>query len=245
MGLSGASTSAKIATRRSAATMPTPTSAVVLRRNRRIPWTSGDSARSPPARQATAGSSASRVLPPLMGCGFTPVDSPPLAMLPSRIANAGIQERVAQVYEEVHHDEGERRQQGEALHLLVVAGDDRVDAERAEAGHGEKRLYHDRAADEEADLKPHHRDGRDERVLQRVLEDDRPLGEALGAGGRDVLGADDFQHAGAEQPRQERGPPDPEGGRSPPRPNEKRSRSRTPMKNSGMETPIMATVVAV
>ena len=69
--------------------------------------------------------------------------------------------------------------QGEALHLLVVAGDDGVDAEGAEARHGEQRLHHDGAADEEADLQAHHGDGRDQGVLQRVLEHDRPLARPL------------------------------------------------------------------
>ena len=73
IGLWGASTSAKIATTSSTATMPAPTSAVVLLRSRRSPWTNGDSERlgAPPATAtpATGGSSASPTLPPLMGRG--------------------------------------------------------------------------------------------------------------------------------------------------------------------------------
>src|SRR2546426_8193332 len=118
-------------------TMATPTSAVVLRRNRRSPWVSDASERSTRAGHAipgTTASSASGVLPPLMGRTFAGIGCRPSAMRPLRVADARIQEGIRQIDEKVHHDEGERRQQGEALHLLVVARDDRVDAEGPEAG---------------------------------------------------------------------------------------------------------------
>src|SRR5688500_5722469 len=197
IGLRGASTSAKMATTSSTATMATPTSAVVLRRSRRTPCARGDSGRATACGHAPGGTvviSASLRLPPRMGF---------IAIVPSGVPDPGIQERVGQVHEQVHHDEGERSEKGEALHLLVVARDDRVDAEGAEPGHGEQRLHHDGAPDEEAHLQPHHGDGRDERVLERVLEHDGPLAEALGARGGDVLGADDLQHARAQQPRED------------------------------------------
>src|SRR6266850_6657598 len=190
IGLWGASTSAKRAVTSSMATIATPTSAVVLRRSRRKPCTRGDSERSAGAPHATRGTvvtSASLRLPPRMGC---------MVMGPSGVPDPRIQERVAQVHEEVHHDESERRQQGEALHLLVVPRNDRVDAEGAEPRHGEECLHHDRAADEEPHLQAHHGHGGDQRVLQRVLEHHRPLAQALGARGGDVFRADDFQHAG-------------------------------------------------
>src|SRR3989442_12528451 len=97
-----------------ATTMATPTSAVALRRNRRSPWASGDSERSTLAGQATPvtpGSSASRVLPPLMGRGLIPSDSPLSAMLTSGVADPRIQERVREIDDQVDHDEGERRDQ--------------------------------------------------------------------------------------------------------------------------------------
>src|SRR5215510_13304182 len=214
VGLWGASTSAKIATSTSATTTARPKRAVALRRSRRTPWASGVSDRSARgAGQATGvptGSSASLTLPPPMTGGFTLSDLPS-AMAPSRVADTRVQERVGQIDDQVDRDEGDRRQQGEALHLLVVAGDDGVDAEGAEARHGEQRLDHDRATDEEADLEPHDGDGRDQRVLQRVLEHHPPLAQALGARRRDVLGADHLQHAGAKEPGQQRRAPDAEG----------------------------------
>src|SRR5262245_23133721 len=121
--------------------MASPTRAVVLRRNRRSPWVSGDSARSRAAGQAragAAGSSAASPLPPRIGGDFSRRDSSRSAMLTSGVADPGIEERVGQVHDEIDHYEGQRGQQGEALHLLVVAGDDGVDAEGAEPRHGEK-----------------------------------------------------------------------------------------------------------
>src|SRR5262249_42457002 len=112
-----------MATTRSAATMATPTRAVALRRRRRSAWASGDSERAAREGQltsVTAGSSASRRLPPLMGRGFT---------VPSGITDPGIEERVRQIDDEIDHDERERGEQREPLHLLIVARDDRVDAE--------------------------------------------------------------------------------------------------------------------
>src|SRR5438552_17151385 len=112
--------------------MPAPTSAVWLRRSRRTPCTNGDSAGAAGAvhvTPVTPGSSASRRLPPLIG----------LVMESSRVADPRIQERVGQVDDQVDDHEGEGGDEGEALHLLVVAGDDGVDPEGAEAGHGEQR----------------------------------------------------------------------------------------------------------
>src|SRR5262245_51566797 len=204
MGLCGASTSAKRATTSSTATMPAPMSAVVLFRRRRNPWANGDSARADVGVHATsggAGSSASRRLPPLMAG----------SLLSSLMASSGvpdprIQESVGEIDDQDDDDERERRHEGEALYLLVVASDDGIDAEGAEPGHREECLHHDGPADEEADLEAHHGHCRDQRVLERVLENDRPLAQALGARGGDVLRANHLEHTGAEQPCQERCP---------------------------------------
>src|SRR2546428_256025 len=209
IGLWGASTSAKRATTSSTATMAAPMRAVVLRRSRRTPCSNGDSERAAVALQATSGaawSSASWRLPPLMARGSLARCSRSSVIVSSGVPDPWIQEGVREIDDQIDDDERERRYQGEALDLLVVARDDGVDAEGAEARHREERLHHDRASDEEADLEAHDGHGRDQRVLQRVLQHDRSLAQALGARGRDVLGADDLEHAGAEQPREERGP---------------------------------------
>src|SRR5207249_4710250 len=61
-----------------------------------------------------------------------PMPSPSaIYSLSGSVTNSWIQERVGQIHEEIDHHEGEGRDEGEALHLLVVAGDDGVDAEGA------------------------------------------------------------------------------------------------------------------
>src|SRR5262245_3728419 len=113
-------------------------SAVVLRRSRRIPWANGDSARSAVGVHATsggAGSSASRRLPPLMVRGLLSS-----VMTSSGVPDPRIQESVGEIDDQVDDDERERCHEGKALHLLVVARDDGIDAESAEAGHREKGL---------------------------------------------------------------------------------------------------------
>src|SRR6185503_17270049 len=130
-----------MATSTSTTTTPTPTSAVVLRRSRRRAWTAGVSDRAAGvghATSATPGSSTSRTLPPLIG----------VAMSSSGVPDPWIQERVGQVHEQVDDDERDGGDERKALHLLVVARDDRVDPERAEARHGEKGLDHDGAPDQ-------------------------------------------------------------------------------------------------
>src|SRR5262245_49710767 len=160
-----------MATTSSTPTMPAPMSAVVLRRSRRIPWANGDSARSVVGVHATsggAGSSASRRLPPLMAGSLLSS-----VMASSGVPDPRIQESVGEIDDQVDDDEGQRRHEREALHLLVVTRDDGVDAEGAEPGHREECLHHDGPADEEADLEAHDGHRRDQRVLERVLEDDR------------------------------------------------------------------------
>src|SRR5262245_65626887 len=195
MGLCGASTSAKRATTSSTATMPAPMSAVVLFRRRRNPWANGDSARADVGVHATsggAGSSASRRLPPRMAG----------SLLSSLMASSGvpdprIQESVGEIDDQVDDDERERRHEREALHLLVVARDDGIDAEGAEPGHREECLHHDGPADEEAHLEAHHGNCRDQRVIERVIVEDRPTEQGLGALGGTVLREKDLVQSGA------------------------------------------------
>src|SRR5262245_31227705 len=127
----------------SSATIVPPTSASLFFLSRRRPWASGDSDRVRAAGQAkgpTAGNSAWPALPPLITgpVGENPSLSAIGASFSSGVANARIEEGVGQVHQEVDHDERERRDQREPLHLLVVAGDDRVDAEGAEPRHREQ-----------------------------------------------------------------------------------------------------------
>src|SRR2546426_10747787 len=59
----------------------------------------------------------------------------------------------------------------------------------------------DGAAEENAHLEAGDGHDGDERVLQRVLEDDGSVGEALGRGRPDVLRAQDVEHTGARGAR--------------------------------------------
>src|SRR5215510_11259317 len=134
--------------------MATPITAIVLRRSRRRPWAKDESARAFLARQATSGaapSSASRRLFPLMLRRCPAGTSRSSVIVPSGVLDPRIQEGVGEIDDQV----------------------DGVDAERTEVGHREERLHYDGFADEEADLQAYHRHGRDQRVLERVLQHDR------------------------------------------------------------------------
>src|SRR5262245_57480372 len=169
-GFWGARMAARAATTRRIPTIIAPTRAVLFLRSRRKPCARGDCDWARTVGQTsspTAGSSLSPTLPPLMSRPIDGSGPSTLAILASSsgVADARVEERVGQIDKEIDHDEGECRDQGEGLHLLVVAGEDGVDAEGAEARHREQRLDHDRAADQKADLEPHHRHRRDQGVL--------------------------------------------------------------------------------
>src|SRR4030095_4791899 len=115
--------------------MAAPIRAVVLFRSRRIPWANGDSAWSALILQATsevAGSSASWVLPPLMALGWPALGSRSSVMVSSGVPDPWIQEGVREIDDQVDDDERERRHEREALYLLLVPGNDRVESERTE-----------------------------------------------------------------------------------------------------------------
>src|SRR5438045_3626542 len=88
---------------------------------------------------------------------------------PNRLAaDPGIDEAIEDVDQEVAHDEADRDQEYDALHERVVAREDGVHHEAADAGQGEDVLGDDGAADQRAKLQPQHGDHRDERVAQYV-----------------------------------------------------------------------------
>src|SRR5213594_1454650 len=119
---------------------------------------------------------------------------------PSARADAGIEEAIDQVDAEVDHDEEYGGQEHRALHDGVVAVVDRLDREPSDARPRKHRFRHDGAAEQRAELQPGDGDDRDGRVLQRVLGDDQRLGQALGAGGPDVVRAQHFEHRRPGEP---------------------------------------------
>ena len=73
---------------------------------------------------------------------------------------------------------------------------------RPKPGDAEDLLGHDRARDQRSELKAEHRRHRDQAVPERVLADDRPLAQALGAGGAHVVGTERVEHRRAHLPHQ-------------------------------------------
>ncbi len=71
-------------------------------------------------------------------------------------------------------------------------------------GQGEDLLDHERPADEVADVDAEHRDGRDDRVAERVLREHAPLRQALRARGRDVVRLEHLEQARAQAADQDR-----------------------------------------
>ena len=90
------------------------------------------------------------------------------------------------------------------LHDREVALEDRVDHQLADARQGEDLLDDERAADEVGDVDAEHRDGRDDRVPQRVPDEHAALGEPLRARGRDVVRLEHLEQARAQAADQDR-----------------------------------------
>src|SRR5580693_5176577 len=111
--------------------------------------------------------------------------------------HAGIEEGVAHVDEEIDDDVDSREDQCHALDDRVVAAEDGVDREPADAGNGEDRLRDDDAADQQRDAAADHGDDRDRRVAQRVADQHLALGKALGLRRADIVLAQHLKHGGA------------------------------------------------
>src|SRR5579884_1715923 len=117
-------------------------------------------------------------------------------------ANPGIDEGIRDVGQEVDHDEEERENQRCALDGRVVTGVDGVDKEVTYTRQGKNCLDHDRAAEEETEIDANDGDRGQESVAHRVFGQDEPAGEPFGAGGPDIILAQNLQHPdaqGAEQ----------------------------------------------
>jgi hypothetical protein len=102
---------------------------------------------------------------------------------------ARVEDDIERVDGQVHEGDEQRDGQDHALEHRVVAVDDRVHRELADAGPGEDLLGDDRAPEQDAELHPEHSHGRDQRVAQRVADDDARLAQALAPRGADVVAA--------------------------------------------------------
>lgn len=101
--------------------------------------------------------------------------------------HAGVDPAVGYVGEEIDEDVGEADGQETALDEGVVAVGDGADGETAEAGPTEDGFRDDGSGEERAELKADDGDDGDQGVGQGVAADDGELGEALGAGGANVV----------------------------------------------------------
>src|SRR6185295_17196236 len=109
-----------------------------------------------------------------------------------------IDEPIEDVDEEIAEDEAHGDQQHDTLHERVVAGEDRVHHQAADAGQREDVLGDDGAADQRAELEPEHGDHRDQGVAQDVTAHHAPLRQALGARRAHVVLGERLQQARAQ-----------------------------------------------
>src|SRR5450755_26279 len=115
-----------------------------------------------------------------------------------------VDDEVREVGEQVEEDVCGRSEQHHALHDAVVAIEDGVHDQLAEAGDAEHLLGQHSAGKQRPEFERTERDDRDQRISKRVLEDDHPLVEALGARGADVIGIKNLQHGAARVAHQNR-----------------------------------------
>src|SRR5438128_2724230 len=105
------------------------------------------------------------------------------------MAETRIERAVRQVHQEVDRDDAGRDEERDALHHRQVARGDGAEGQAAEARKHEHRLEDDAAGEELADLEAGDCHDGDQRVAQRVLDDDHALGHALRSGRPHVVAA--------------------------------------------------------
>src|SRR5207249_3035641 len=158
-----------------------------------------------PRRAVSAGRGSARTL---IGPGSArpaqTAGGPPEARVASLVPNPWIEDDVRQVHGQVHQHVDARDAQHHALDDGIVAAQHGRDDEPAEPGNVEDLLHDDGAGDEDGQRDADDGDGRDHRVLERVLVDDGALAEAAGAAGRDERLAQHVQHGRACDARDER-----------------------------------------
>src|SRR5438094_352918 len=121
------------------------------------------------------------------------------------IADSRVEPGVKDVDHEVRQQVRDRDEEDRPLHQREVAVEDRLDRQAPHAGPAEDVLDDERAAEQGAELESDDRRHRDERVLERVPEDDEPLAQSLRARRPQVLLPEDLEHARARDARFHRG----------------------------------------
>src|SRR6266540_1833873 len=113
----------------------------------------------------------------------------------SGVADTGIEPRIDQVHRQIRREVDRRAEEHGPLDDREVAVEDGLDREPPDAGPAEDVLDDERAAEQGSELQADERRDRDERVLQRVPQDDGALAEPLRARRAQVLLAEDLEHA--------------------------------------------------
>src|SRR5215208_671244 len=113
--------------------------------------------------------------------------------------DAGVEIGVAEIDEEIDGDVGDGGDEDDALDEGEVFGEDGGDGEAADPLAGEDGFDDDGAAEEEAELQTDDGDDGDHGVPEGVPGDHHAFPESLGAGGQDVVLAEDFEQVGADE----------------------------------------------
>src|SRR5512145_2300636 len=108
--------------------------------------------------------------------------------------DAGIEEAIDHVDQEVEDDEEHGGEEHHGLHDRVVAAVDRLDRQSPDPRPREDGLGDDGTAEQGAELQPGDGQDGDGRVPEGVLGDDEDLGEALGPRRPHVVLPQDFEH---------------------------------------------------
>src|SRR5438874_3637739 len=119
------------------------------------------------------------------------------------LSDAGVQEAVADVHEQIREDVRDRGEQDDALHDGIVLRVDRIDGQLADALAGEDGLDDDASREEAPGLEADDGDDRDQGVPHRVAQDDRAAREALRPRRADVFEAHHLEERCAREPRDE------------------------------------------
>ena len=102
-------------------------------------------------------------------------------------ADSWVDDGIEDIHQQVDQDEFERKQEHFGLKNRIVPHFHGIHEQTAKAGPIEYLLNHDGTAEQKTELEAHHGHDRDERIAQAVLDDDRPLAQAFGAGRTDVV----------------------------------------------------------
>src|SRR6266436_9711197 len=166
-----------MATRQSRTTVRPPTTASLLRRSRR------QASRQRLVVVAADGAAATR------------------SAVSRLVPDAGVDKAINEVNREIHEGQEDTVEEDYGHdHRIITAGHGE-DEEAPHPWHAENGLDEEGPGAHGSEERAQERDHRDARVLEHVLKDDRALGQPLGAGGADIVGANHLDHARAREAR--------------------------------------------